>query len=262
MDYNLLNGGLILNVAGNLIISDIKNYTTRFRTETDGMFWFMNTDGGSVYYSDQKRCNALCMMDIDRQKEEVVLDKPCYGLVLNNDWLYYINENDKKVYRCLKNGRSETKIIDAEVGCFIIEEECIFYSTPQGIYTSTESGSDREKLSDSLASSMLFINEKLVFSDKNKHNVLTILDLNSDNVNRVDGIAPSSMNTDGRYIYCANRLNERSIYRVEPEKGNSIRICGESAEFLHVIDNELYFCIYHEWHRMSLAGGQPEKVVR
>jgi hypothetical protein len=67
---------------------------------------------------------------------------------------------------------------------------------------------------------------------------------------------------DGRYLYCANRLNNRSIYMIDPENGDSIRICGESAEYLHVIEKELYFCINREWHKMSLSGGQYQKITR
>lgn len=76
-----------------------------------------------------------------------------------------------------------------------------------------------------------------------------------------EDISPSSLNTDGRYIYCANRSNENSIYRIDPESGSKIRICGEAADYLHILEDRLYFCSLHEWYRMSLSGGQAAKVI-
>lgn len=267
MDYNLLNGGLVLKENNKLIISDIKNLTTvygsAFEAKTEGMFWFMNFDGNSVFYSDQKRHHALCRMDFQNQREEFVVSaKPCYGLCLKQDWLYYINENDRKVYYCLTNGKSETKLIDEQVESFILEAGKIYYTTSQGIWTCSERGTEKEAVNDVAASTLLLLGEKLVFTDKHKQHLLIILDLHTNSTEIVDGMAVSSMNTDGRYLYCTNRLNDNSIYRIDPEQGNSIRICGESAEYLHVIENELYFCIEREWYKMSLDGGKPRKIMR
>lgn len=266
MDYNLLNGGLVLKTNDKLIISDVKNLTTvyksTFESKTEGMFWFMNFEGSSVFYSDQKQHHALCRVDFENQREEVILDEPCYGLFLNEDWLYYINENDRKVYRCLTNGKSETKIIGDQVESFILEAGEIYYTTSQGIWRCSEKGGEKEAVNDVSASALLLLGGKLVFTNKNKQHQLTILDLHANSTKIVDGMAVSSLNTDGRYLYCANRLNDNSLYRIDTDQGNSIRICGESAEYLHVIENELYFCIKREWHKMSLTGGEPQKIMR
>lgn len=262
MDYNILNGGLVLKVDGRLIISDMKSYRTVCDSETEGMFWFMNFNGTSIFYSDQKKNNALCRMDVTAKREELILDKPCYGLLLYKDWLFYINEDDHKIYRCLTNGKSEAKVTDEETGSFILEEDCIFYTTPQGIKTCNKEGNNRETVSDADASVLILIDKNLGFPDKKKLYAVTLLDLNTNKTKIVEHMASASMNTDGRYLYCTNRLNGKSIYRVDPEQGTSLRICGESAEYLHVIDNELFFCINREWHRLPLAGGQYEKIMR
>lgn len=262
MNYNLVSGGLILKAGDKLISSNVKKLTTEFGTSTlDGMFWFVNFDGTSVFYSDQKRGNALYKFSIEGQTSELILDKPCYGLYLNKEWLYYINEHDQNIYRCLTNGKSETKIVNEQVGGFILDEENIFYTTTQGIKRCNETGSEKKTLSDAEASNLISIGSMLVFADKNNQHVLTFLNLNTNSTKVIDQIAPSSLNTDGRYLYCANRLNNKSVYRIDPETGSSIRICGESVEYLHVIENELYFCIDGEWHKMSLEGGQASRLI-
>lgn len=260
MEYNLLNGGLVLKAHEHLFLSDMKRYYTTYKNKMDGMFWFMNFDGSSVFYSDQRRNNAICTIDIERQREELVLDKPSYGVILEDGLLYYINENDHKVYRCPKTGRAEERIVDEQVECFILEQGQIFYSNQQGIWVCSLTGKERDKISDTVASTIVLVDDNLAFCDKSKQNILTILNLRDSSTKQIDGMLPSSMNTNGRYLYCANRLNERTIYRIEPESGSSIRICGESAEYLHIIEDKLYFCIQREWHRMSLMGGQFEKV--
>ncbi|NLD47423.1 MAG: DUF5050 domain-containing protein [Clostridiaceae bacterium] len=261
MDYNLNNGGLVLKLEEKFIISDMKSYKTVYGSDTGGMFWFMNYDGSAVILSDQNKNNSIYRMDKEKCSMELLLDKPCYGLFLKEDWLYYINENDRKVYRCQTNGRNETKVIDEQVGKFILEEDRIFYTTPQGIRTCAISGSDRDIVSDAVAAELMLINGKLVYTDKNRQHVLTIMDLDDKTVKTIDDMAPSSMNTDGQYLYCANRLNDRSIYRIDINNESSIRICGESCEYLHIIGSELFFCIDREWYRMSLTGGKYEKVV-
>ncbi len=262
MDYNLLNGGLILKVGEGLVVSDIKSSTTIFNSRVNGMFWFMNFDGNSIFYSDQKRDNSLNRIDLREQREILLLDKPCYGVVLYKDFLYYINENDRKLYRCMINGRNEARIIDEQVEGFILEQGCIFYSTPQGIRSCSETGSQRETISDIPASKLVLIGERLVFSHKGRQHVLTIMDLNTGNANIVQAVAAASINTDGTYLYCANRLNGKSIYRIDPEHYSSIRICSESADYLHIIEKELYFYANSQWCRMSLMGGQAEKIMR
>lgn len=260
MDYNLNNGGLVLKLEDKFIISDMKSYKTVYGSDTLGMFWFMNYDGSSVILSDQSKNNSICRMDKDRRSTELILDKPCYGLFLKDDWLYYINENDRKVYRCRTNGSNETRIIDEQVGKFILEEDRIFYTTPQGIRTCGISGNDRDIVSDALAADIMLVANMLVYTDKNRQYALTIMDLDDKTVRSIDDMAPTSMNTDGQYLYCANRLNEKSIYRIDINNESCIRICGESCEYLHIIGSELFFCIDREWHRMPLVGGKYEKV--
>ena len=260
MDYNLLNGGLVLKIGEKLIANNMKNYTTVFKDNTYDMFWFMNHDETNIYYSNQKQGNSLWKIDIESKKEQLIIDIPCYGVFLYKNSLYYINENDRCIYKCSTDGKSISNIVDEPVGTFIIEREYIFYTTTQGIRICSELGVGKRLISHSVASLLMLIGKILVFTDKNKQHAVTILDLETNNAVAVDNMASSSINTDGKYCYLVNRLNNNSISRIDIETGNSIRICSECAEYLHLIENELYFCINKEWHKMTITGGQPEKL--
>lgn len=271
MNANIQNGGLILLTDKKLYLSDVKSFsgTNEIPTNlanhhiaiTKGVFWFMNKVGNDLYYSDQKRGHALCRMEIDSRNEELILDKPCYKLLYSDEWIYYINEDDQRLYRCRTDGKHEMKWIDEHVECFLIEDGLIYYASPQGIRMCNETGAEKETICDAVATSILRLGDKLAFADKSNSNQLTLFDLKTGLSAVYDRIEAVSMNTDGSYLYCANRLNGNSIYRMDPATGSSIRICGESADYLHVADDELYFCNKREWHRLSLSGGEASRIL-
>lgn len=269
MNFNIANGGLAMKVDRKLYLSDIRNYTGTIIVDTIsgetnvavGLFWFMNNVDNFIYYSDQQRGNALCKFDIQMQTIDLIQQKPFYGLNHIGDWLYYINDMDRKLYRCKLNGRGEDRLTDEVVICYIVNGNRIYYSTEKGIRCCSISGSNLERISESVAIGMIMMGDKLAFADKTNDFNLTLLDLTTKNTSTYNDISPMSINTDGRFLYCSNRQNGRSIYRIDVEQGTSIRICGERADYLHIIENEIYFCGDNAWFRMSLLGGQPTLVA-
>lgn len=268
MNSNIANGGLILKQDGRTFVTDLQNYSgTWLETDgqrflLDGLFWFMNEADGLLYYSDQSKENYLFRLDPASRQVDKLADRPVYGLTLSGEWLYYINESDSKLYRCHLDGKRESRVADDEVESFIIDCEQIYYATGQGIRTCSVTGSDRELVSDHAAVHLIKLDTKLIFADKKNHYSLTILDPATGHAETHADITPNSLNSDGRYLYCANRSNESTIYRIDPASGTKIRICGDSADYLHIVEEFVYFCSGREWFRMSLSGGQAVKVFK
>ena len=271
MNGNLNNGGLIMQAGESLFITDIKNYTGTYSvpiTRPDAepihfnsLFWFMNEAGNFLYYSDQLKGNALCRLDIEQQKEELLLDKPCYQLLRHEDWIYYIHEEDHRLYCYTTNGKRNTKLIDEHVDSFLMHEGLLYYATPRGIFSCTETGGAQEGINGTVTTGLIKVGDKLVYADNRNGYGLTLFDLKGNETTVIDNIDATGINTDGRYIYCANRLNNRSLYRIDPVLGNSIRICGESADYLHVLGNDIYLSSDRVWHRLSLLGGEAETIT-
>lgn len=271
MNGNLLSGGLVMKAGESLLITDIKNYTGTYFVDLDhphaapthyeGLFWFMNEAGNFLYYSDQLKGNALCKLDIEQQKEELLLDKPCYQLLRHEDCLYYIHEEDHRLYCYTTNSKRNTSLIDEHVDSFLLYEGLLYCATPRGIIRSTESGGQRESISGMVTTGLIMVGDILACADKKNRHCLTLLDLKTNDTTVMNGIDVASISTDGRYIYCTNRLNGNSIYRIDPVHGGSIRICGMSADYLHVLENDLYFCNGREWYRLSLFGGEAETIT-
>mgnify|MGYP001160569857 CR=1 FL=1 len=258
MNYNLLNGGLVLKAGNRFFVSNIKTLLTN--VDYKSMFWFMNHDGNEIFYTDERRDNHLYKWNIQQQSAGLVINKPCYGVILHLDTLFYIDENDGRLYCCPKHGNRASKIVDEEINCFIIEDDRIYYSTSSHIKRCTLTGSNTEILCDAAASAMILINDILAFADKNNHYILTLLDINTLNRITISEISVSYMNTDGQFLYCINSNSNNNIFRINPKTCKAIRMLNEQASHLHIIEDEIYFCIHKEWHKMSIFGGEAVKI--
>lgn len=264
MNSNAANGGLVLKSLNKLYVTDIAHYsgTTVIDLETgesgriDGILWFMNDEYPYIYYSDQQRDHALFRYHVNSQTSEKLLDKPCYGLRVVNDWIYYIHEEDRKLYRCKLNGANDTRLTDEWVISFSISGERIYYATKTGIRVCQMDGLHSQLISDHIALHMVIVQNKLFFLNKNNNHVLTMLDLTTGTASSYSELSAVGLNSDGRYLYCANVLNGKTIYRLDPERGSSIRICGDIADYVHIIEDKIYFWSGTDWHYISLLGGQ------
>lgn len=238
----------------------MRNDETEEEKLMDGVFWFMNKSDDMIVYSDQARGNRLCCMNIRSQASQVLVDQPAYGVIVHGDWIYYINESDHAIYRCTLNGKDKSRIADDRVESFLMDEDRIYYASQQGIRSCSLSGKDRELVLEDAAVFLLKVDNKLVYANRSNRYLLTLHDIHTGMTRQEEEISPNSLNSDGRYLYCANRSNERTIYRIDPDTGHKIRICGESADYLHIVEDMLYFCSRRNWFRMSLTGGQAVKI--
>ncbi|UQZ35414.1 hypothetical protein C2I18_18940 [Paenibacillus sp. PK3_47] len=269
MNGNLQSGGLIHRNGDSLLVTDIKGYSgtylihndTSFDIFTDSLMWFMNTGEQGILYSDQRRGNRLFLSAPALREDKLVLDKPCGQPVLRGERVYYMDEQDGSLHCCTAEGRHDRRLTEEKVaGFLLLEDETVIYACSQGIRMTGANGRKAETLTPGSAGRMIRIGGRLAYADRSRDLELTLLDLGSGESSVVEGIAASSVNTDGRYLYCANRRNGSSLYRVDPRTGSSIRISGESADYLHVLDGEIYFSHSREWYRLPLAGGEAEKL--
>ncbi len=263
-----------MKLNNQIIWTDIAGYTGTYLVEsdlgptklTDSLFWFMNTDGKYIYYSDQRNRHGLYRLNLLSKREELLLDRPCYGLVLKDDWLFFIDEMDQKLYRCTKDGLNLSKIIDEKIIAFTAMNNSMWYTTAGGnLKRCNLSNMKSNSVLSTTAVGLIVVNQWVIFADKHQNYSLNIYNTLTQTTSTFDEIQASGINTDGRFIYCSNGKDDRSIYRIGIEDNSVIRICGEKTDFLHVIEDQLYFCnLGHEkaWYKMSLHGGQATIVSR
>lgn len=245
---NLMNGGLVAEFRHNEIVSDF------------GKYWYMNADDENVYYSDGTDGHYLFRMSAEDPEGSMILKKPCANVILNGDWLYYINELDRKVYRCLCNGRSESMILNEEVTIFIpYSRSSILYVTASGDLKSQGS-----ILAQGIYPTRLYISGgMLYYADRSNHGFLTCIDLAPDNAFReqcLGEIVPISINGNAQYIFFTDALQGASIYRMGALERKPLKICDEKAGFLHVIDERIFFWNGKTWKTIPISGGNAKEV--
>lgn len=271
MNGNMQNGGLIHRAGTSLLVTDLRHYSgtllihndTSFDTFTDSLMWFMSEDGQGTLYSDQRGGNRLCRYRPDSRREEVLLDKPVMLPTLVGGRIYYIDETDRCLYACDLGGGADRRLSDERVYSFLpMEDGTVLYSSAQGIRRADAGFGRPETIAEASAGALIRAGGRIAYADRERELALTLLDLSGGQPEPMDAIAASSINTDGRYLYCANRRHGSSLYRVDPLSGASIRISGDSADYLHVLEDDIYFISNREWFRLPLSGGEAELLIK
>ena len=240
---NIANGGLAVNFRHQIVLSDFNR------------FWFMNTDGEFVYYSDGTNGHYLCHYNDSNPVGSVIVKKPCTNITLSGDWLYYINESDGRLYRCLKNGRSESVVIREKVSEYVIYgEDDIIYSTH-----ARDIKCEKEIMAKGVSPSMLCIaGGKLFFANGSDGNYLSYIRLDGSDgfhTTRIGDFAATFINSNGRFVFYTDALKDNAIFRMPADGGSAVKICGESAGYLHIIEDKLYFWNGSLWKYIPLDGG-------
>ncbi|MEK4043788.1 DUF5050 domain-containing protein [Paenibacillus sp. FSL H8-0048] len=268
MNDNIAGGGLLLQSPGAFYITDLcgtlepepgtylLNRDEGSAAGLPGILWFMNEAGGMLFASDQSRGNVLVRVDTGTQELKVVLQEPCREIRLQAGWLYYINEKDGRLYRCLPDGRKPERLTDSVVQCYTILGEQLYYACAQGIYSCPLEGNRSTRLTEGGAAYLQTCGARLLYADLTNGHALTLLDPLSGEREAYPDLIPLSMISEGGYIYCCNAGNDGSIYRLDLKSGESLRIYGERADRIHRVDGQLFFVHQESWYTMPLSGGQ------
>ncbi|WP_051569331.1 DUF5050 domain-containing protein [Alkaliphilus transvaalensis] len=273
MINNIINGGLALKIQSSHYFTNIGDCSGTYLVDegnipkkvADGLAWFMNFHGEYIYYSEERDNNYLYRLNVITNQEEVVLKKSCSNLILFNNYIYFIDEIDRRLYKCRSNGSELMKEVNEEVVCFTINNDSLFYATSNAIkQVYLINGNKETVVTDVEAIRLLVKEEQIILVDKNNNYYLTLYDLPSKNKHTFDGMMTTDFNVDERYIYCSNSNDGKTIYRISIEDGSSIRICGDKASNLHVIEDEIFFINEdknNSWYKISVSGGHAKMVM-
>ncbi|WP_341347209.1 DUF5050 domain-containing protein [Paenibacillus sp. FSL H3-0469] len=268
MNDNIAGGGLLLQTPGVYCITDLcgtlepepgtylLSRDEEGAARLPGILWFMNEAGGLLFASDQSRGNALCRVDTGTLELKVLLHEPCREIRLRAGWLFYINEKDGRLYRCLPDGRKTECLTDSVVQCYTILGEQLYYACAQGIYSCPLEGNRSTRLTEGGAAYLQYCGTRLLYADLMNGHALTLLDPLSGEQKAYPDLIPLSMISEGGYIYCCNAGNDGSIYRLDLKSGESLRIYGERADRVHKADGQLFFIHQELWYTMPMSGGQ------
>jgi len=228
---NIANGGLAVKWRGNVIFARSNE-------------WFLNADEEYIYYSNRDDENRLYKKTEVHDKGKIIVRKPCSGVTLFEDGIYYVNEEDQRVYRCSKEGKGVTACSKTETTEFAVLGDGAVYTNPNARRVCAFGGG-------------------VYFADGgNQDNLfaLTFVDVRNGETSVFPDIKPSYINIHDDNVYYTDRGRENKIFRLDPS-GSRMSVYGNSAECLHVLSDWLYFLADKKWKRLSLLNfGEAEEV--
>ena len=225
MSGNIANGGLLVKWRDSVVFAKPNEY-------------FLNADDEYIYYSDRSDSNRLYKKCGPNDTGKVIMKKPCSGLTLFEDGLYYVNEEDNRVYRCSKEGLNET--------CFRKEKTNEFCVVGNGgIFAPSN------------ARRLCLFGDAAFYADAGNDFSLTSCNTNNDEKQAYPAYKPSYVNVYDGDIYFSDRAQGNKIFRL----GAKFSVFGESAVCLHIIDDWLYFLSNRTWKRLSLINFGEAEVV-
>jgi len=173
---------------------------------------------------------------------KLILKEPCSYITLSGDGIYYVNEEQMKICRCSKEGKSRT-VYSSQSACeFGIVDDGSVYVNPH-------------------ARRLCVYGQNAYYADADNNFALTIANAHGGGEPKAySDVKPSHINIHDGNIYYTDRMRENALYRLDP-LGGRLSIFGGSAECLHIIDDWLYFISDKKWRRLSLINfGEAEEV--
>lgn len=264
------NGGLICQIDDELVIGNKVNDAGMYWLQgnshqelKDIMPWFMNQDETFIYYSDELKDRSLCRMTISDGTDVVLVKEPVYLLQRYKNELFYINEKNKQIYSYNIDDRIVHNMIAQEVFDFVITQDGIYYSNERGIFIASFDGKENDKMSSHQAIRLNVDENYIVFADKEKDYVLSYMDLKTGDVKTVEGSMTSSILAVEGQIFYSNARENSHIYRYSIENDLQFKVVPERADYLHLIDNNLYYLSVDRkiWMKAPIQGGKAVPVI-
>jgi Tol biopolymer transport system component len=118
----------------------------------DEKSWSLNVVNGWIYFTNEK---GICKIPI-QGGPEVVISKEPFGTtaIVNDDWVYYIQGEQGKIYQINTDGSKKACIVDKKVDRINISENKIYYSMRSGekyyIYQVDLNGKNNRKIGEGL----------------------------------------------------------------------------------------------------------------
>jgi hypothetical protein len=189
-------------------ILDDKEYDILFRINSKAV------QNGSMIYVPNK--SGIIKINIETGEKIKLCEDGVYdNIIVKDNWIYYVNYEDYKLYRVSTDGNEKTKInddivvaegADYDTGSFYIIGESIYY-------TATRGGT-----------------AKLVKVSLNGQNKSTIIDKVMD------------FTIDGKYIYYFDSVDDGGLYKVKLDGSDKNKVV--SGSFLPYVDLEQNLIIY------------------
>ena len=268
---NISNGGLIAQLNGNMFYSDLSQYSgTRALNEDDApiwnmkaVMWFAAPDGRGIYCSNQRDYDYLTYLDANNMTETRVQKRACHNLAMHDGRLLFIDEEDSQIHEYDPDKDRCSLVVKEKANSFILVTDMLYFAAENSLKSYNLRARRIDKLSNCAPICLNYTEGQLIFADKSHDYAVSAFDLRHEKLTILDRMPTQSMITSNEHVFVSDLSDNNSIVRINIRSGESIRFCGESADKLHIINDQLYFLNQNDsntWHHLPLSGGRPNPV--
>ena len=274
MDFtmNVSNGGLVAQLHDCLYVCDLSGYSGALAVSQDGaiawetsaIMWFAASDGSGLYCSNQRDYDCMTYLSGRDRTETRILERACANLVMHGGNVLFLDEEDGFIYEHDPMRGKSSLFIKETATSFIVVSDMLYYASESGLKSFDLNNGRTEKLANCFPVSLNFAGGQLIFADASQDYALCRYDVGQSRVVASDGIRTQSVITTEEYIFACDLDDGNSIVRLGLAAGAPIRFCGECADKLHVIGEDLFFLNRNDrnaWYRVSVSGGRPTPVL-
>jgi len=274
MDFimNVSNGGLVAQLHDCLYVCDLSGYRGTIALPQDGspawetgaVMWFAASDGRGLYCSNQRDYDCLTYLSGSDRAETRLLKRACANLVMLGSKVLFLDEEDGYIYIYDPERGKSSLVAKETASSFILVSDTIYFASESGLKRFSPNDRCVEKLANCYPVCLNFAGGQLIFADGNKDYALCRYDIGRCKLTVTEGIRAQSIIATEEYIFAANLDDGNSIVRAGLAGGEPIRFCGECADKLHIIGEDLFFLNRNDrnaWYRVSVSGGRPTPVL-
>ena len=196
-------------------------------------FGVLAYDESKLYYFEGIReTSILYKSDFNgKNKEELAAVYGCY-LNIIDDWIYYMDGYDRKIYKIQTNGEDNQKVADLRILSFIIYDGDLYVISaeeglPNQLWIMDYNGENQRLLNEEQVSQIFFYNNRIYYVGR-ENDVQCIM----------------SMDMDG---------NDRKLISEE-------RAGGSGINNFYIFEDNIYFFSLREFAKISITGENRESI--
>lgn len=189
------------------------------------------------------------------------------NIIKNDEWIYYVNNNDNDtLYRTKKDMSENKRIISTSIKQFYIHNNEIFYTgygfdgIEKGLHKAGLDGSKQQQIISEDVSFFNILGDEIYYCDESYGGNLCKIDINGKNKETVIEGKIIYPNINGGWVYYINTQDNDSIYRYKLDGGYNVKINNVPSKSLNVDGKKVYFSDSYDSYFMNHDGSFKNKL--
>ena len=235
-DAELLENKDAYEIFENVALSNTNNNLINYG-------YYAAKNGYKIYEST----DGLPMLQTDHFTKQLV-DYQISYINITNDYIYFRNNNDRKIYKCDLNGENIQKVFDIKVGQFVISDNVLYYINFENnskLYSYNISSNTNEQVIDDTVISFAKVGNEFIYLDYDS------------NVKKFNDIGISYIQSNVEKFYYNGSIiaqNNGKIVAFSARGTSPKLLISENAELLGADKDNIYYAVDADVYKYDESG--------